>query len=166
MVCVRRLVAAVSSSAVLALAAPAHAQGDPPPHDHSQMTMPMDSGWTFQQDGILFVVLNRQGSDRGGTELVAPNWWMGMASREIALTVGGVRDLVDWRGFVGGVGADVTVYGVPDALQPTYGAHPLSFHLFLRLRPPAGAMGRMWNMRMSQPMAGHDTSMPMSHKMP
>src|SRR5207248_6273334 len=42
----------------------------------------------------------------------------------IALTVGGVRDLLDWRGFEGGVGADVTVYGVPDALQPTYGAHP------------------------------------------
>ena len=27
-----------------------------------------------------------------------------------------------------------------------------------RLRPPAGSMGRMWNMRMSQPMAGHQMS--------
>ena len=31
----------------------------------------------------------------------------------------------------------------------------MSFHVFFRLRPPAGAMGRMWNMRMAQPMAGH-----------
>jgi hypothetical protein len=71
-----------------------------------------------------------------------------------AFTVGGVRDL-DWRSFQGGLGADVTVYGVPDALQPMYSAHPVSFHVFFRLRPPAGSMGRMWNMRMSQPMAGH-----------
>jgi len=69
-------------------------------------------------------------------------------------TVGGVRDILAWRGFEGGLGADVTFYGVPDALQPSYSAHPVSFHLFFRLRPP-GSMGRMWNMRMSQPMAGH-----------
>jgi hypothetical protein len=36
-----------------------------------------------------------------------------------------------------------------------YASHPVSFHVFFRLRPPADAMGRMWNMRMSQPMAGH-----------
>jgi len=40
-------------------------------------------------------------------------------------------------------------------LQPSYGTHPVSFHVFFRLRPPAGAMGRMWNMRMTQPLAGH-----------
>jgi hypothetical protein len=72
-----------------------------------------------------------------------------------AFTLGGVRDVLSWRGFEGGLGADVTVYGVPAALQPMYSSHPVSFHVFFRLRPPAGAMGRMWNMRMSQPMAGH-----------
>ena len=72
-----------------------------------------------------------------------------------AFTAGGVRDLFKARGFEGGLGADVTFYGVPDALRPLYSPHPVSFHLFFRLRPPAGAMGRMWNMRMSQPMAGH-----------
>ena len=40
-------------------------------------------------------------------------------------------------GFDGGIGADVTVYGVPDALQPIYSAAPVSFHVFFRLRPPA-----------------------------
>ncbi len=69
-----------------------------------------------------------------------------------ALTLGAARDVWQWRGFEGGIGADATIYGVPDALQPAYSARPVSFHLFFRLRPPAGHMGRMWNMRMSQPM--------------
>ena len=72
-----------------------------------------------------------------------------------AFTVGGVRDVFTAHGFEGGIGADVSFYGVPEALAPMYSAHPVSFHIFFRLRPPAGSMGRMWNMRMSQPMAGH-----------
>jgi hypothetical protein len=73
----------------------------------------------------------------------------------LAFTVGGVHDVLQLAGFEGGVGADITFYGVPDSLQAAYGAHPVSCHVFFRLRPPAGSMGRMWNMRMSQPMAGH-----------
>jgi hypothetical protein len=80
----------------------------------------------------------------------------------LAFTLGGVRDIVAWRGFEGGVGADVTFYGVPAALEPAYTAHPISFHVFFRLRPPA-PMGRMWNMRMAQPPASH--AMPMAHEM-
>jgi hypothetical protein len=80
-----------------------------------------------------------------------------------ALTVGGVRDLGQWRGFEGGFGAGVTLYAVPEALKATHGRHPVSFQLFFRLRPPAGSNGRMWNMRMSQPMAGHE--MLMDHEM-
>jgi hypothetical protein len=72
-----------------------------------------------------------------------------------AFTLGGVHDVLQFAGFEGGIGADITFYRVPDPLQPAYGAHPVSFHLFFRLRPPAGSMGRMWNMRMSQPMASH-----------
>ena len=81
----------------------------------------------------------------------------------LAFTAGGVRDVGSWRGFEGGIGADVTFYGVPAALQPIYSNHPISFHVFFRLRPPAGSMGRMWNMRMSQPTAGH--SMASNHEM-
>ncbi|MGH9140931.1 MAG: hypothetical protein ACRD2I_07300 [Vicinamibacterales bacterium] len=69
-----------------------------------------------------------------------------------ALTLGTVRDVARWRSFEIGVGGDVTGYRVPDTLQPSYGSHPTSFHLFLRVRPPAGHMGRMWNMRMTRPM--------------
>src|SRR5262249_19237065 len=32
------------------------------------------------------------------------------------LTLGAVRDVLTWRGFEGGFGADITAYGVPDAL--------------------------------------------------
>ncbi len=78
-----------------------------------------------------------------------------------AFTVGGVRDFLRRHGFEGGLGASVTLYAVPDALNVTHGDRPVSFHVFFRLRPPAGSMGRMWNMRMSQPMVGH--SMQMKH---
>jgi hypothetical protein len=72
-----------------------------------------------------------------------------------AVTIGGVRDLLRWRGAEGGLGAAVTLYGVPESLRVSYGAHPVSFQLFFRIRPPASGAGRMWNMRMSQPMLGH-----------
>jgi hypothetical protein len=74
----------------------------------------------------------------------------------LAFTAGAVREVFVWRGFEGGFGGDVTFYGVPEALRAAYSDHPVSFHVFFRLRPPAGAMGRMWNMRMSQPMGGND----------
>lgn len=74
-----------------------------------------------------------------------------------AFTGGGVRDVVSWRGFQGAVGAELTVYAVPEVLRGTHGDHPVSFQLFFRLHPPA-PMGRMWNMRMSQPPTGHDMS--------
>ena len=73
-----------------------------------------------------------------------------------AFTIGGVREILAWRGFEGGLGGDVSFYGVPDSLQSAYSSRPVSFHIYFRLRPPAGAMGRMWNMRMSRPMAGHE----------
>ncbi|HKW00012.1 MAG TPA: hypothetical protein VJN96_09305 [Vicinamibacterales bacterium] len=67
-----------------------------------------------------------------------------------ALALGAARNLVTWRGFEGAVGGQVTFYGVPEDLRPTYGDHPISFQAFFRLRLPSGSMGRMWNMRMSQ----------------
>ena len=78
-----------------------------------------------------------------------------------AFTVGGVRDVVRSRGFEGGLGGSVAFYSVPDSLKATHGDHPVSFQIFFRLRPPAGSMGRMWNMRMSQPMSGHAMTMAM-----
>lgn len=93
----------------------------------------------------------------------------------LALTLGGVRDVWRDRGFELGIGGDVTFYGVPEVLGTGrgfcgttscvlgagYGSSPVSFRIFVRLRPPA-PMGRMWNMRMSQPMLGHS----MEHRSP
>jgi hypothetical protein len=66
------------------------------------------------------------------------------------LTVGGLRQLLDVRGFALGLGADVAFYGVPPLLEFTHGRRPVSFHVFLRLQPPARG-GRMWNMTMGKP---------------
>src|SRR2546426_9150941 len=49
---------------------------------HEHMNMAMNTGWQFMQDSIVFAEFNHQGSPRGGNELVVPNWWMGMASRD------------------------------------------------------------------------------------
>jgi hypothetical protein len=72
-----------------------------------------------------------------------------------AFTAGAARDLVNWHGAEGAVGVQLTLHATPRSLRTTYGEHPASFQIFFRLRPPVGAMGRMWNMRMSQPVAGH-----------
>ncbi len=90
------------------------------------------------------------------TDMVPPT--VAAAARKdplAAFTFGGVHDIADRGGFETGLGAAVTFYAVPDALTPAYGSHPVSFQIYFRIRPPAGTMGRMWNMRMSQPMAGH-----------
>jgi hypothetical protein len=57
-----------------------------------------------------------------------------------AYTFGGERDLVQNRAWQLGLGADVTVYSKPAALDAAYGNYPVSFQIFLRVRPglPAG----------------------------
>jgi hypothetical protein len=57
-----------------------------------------------------------------------------------AYTVGGVRDLVHDRIAQIGLGADVTFYSKPSALDPFYGTNPISFSIFLRFRPGASEM--------------------------
>src|SRR4029450_6309430 len=49
---------------------------------HLHMDMPMETGWQFMRGGIVFLNFNHQGGPRGGNELVVPNWWMSMASRD------------------------------------------------------------------------------------
>jgi hypothetical protein len=52
-----------------------------------------------------------------------------------AYTFGGVRNLVQNRTWQLGLGADVTVYSKPALLDAAYGEHPVSFQVFLRVRP-------------------------------
>lgn len=67
-----------------------------------------------------------------------------------AFTGGFVRDFVRTTRFELGVGGDVTFYSVPARLHATHDKHPVSFHLFVRLRPRP-SMGRMWDMTMTRP---------------
>ena len=52
-----------------------------------------------------------------------------------AYTFGGVRDLVQNRAWQFGLGADVTLYSKPALLDASYGDRPVSFQVFLRMRP-------------------------------
>ena len=52
-----------------------------------------------------------------------------------AYTFGGGRDLLHNHKEQVGLGADVTFYSKPPVLNPAYGDSPVSFHVFLRVRP-------------------------------
>jgi len=83
-----------------------------------------------------------------------------------ALTVGVLRELPRWRGLDMGLGTAFTFYAVPDRLQSTYGERPVSFQVFLRIRPAPGPMGRMWNMHMIKPMRPAGVDPHAGHHMP
>jgi hypothetical protein len=50
-------------------------------------------------------------------------------------TFGEARDLVQSRMWQVAVGGDVTFYSKPQTLDPSYGKNPVSFQIFLRVRP-------------------------------
>lgn len=83
-----------------------------------------------------------------------------------ALTLGALRELRQWREMHMGLGAALTFYAVPDRLQSSYGDRPVSFQLFLRIRPTPGPMGRMWNMHMIKPMRPGEVDPHAGHHMP
>jgi hypothetical protein len=57
-----------------------------------------------------------------------------------AYTFGGVRDLKRDLPWQLGIGADVTFYSKPAALDAAYGNRPVSFQIFLRMRPAKSVM--------------------------
>jgi hypothetical protein len=52
-----------------------------------------------------------------------------------AYTFGGVRDFVHSEHWQVGLGGDITFYSKPPVLDPVYGNNPVSFHVFIRVRP-------------------------------
>ena len=64
---------------------------------------------------------------------LAPSYRIG------AYTFGGERDLVQSKLWQFAVGADLTFYSKPESLSASYGANPISFQVFLRLRPARSA---------------------------
>jgi hypothetical protein len=58
----------------------------------------------------------------------------GTVFRIAAFTGGYTRDFHLVPRLITGIGGNVTLYKVPAAIQPYYGAHPAAFYLFLRFR--------------------------------
>ncbi|MGA9473581.1 MAG: hypothetical protein WBV36_14035 [Terriglobales bacterium] len=56
-----------------------------------------------------------------------------------AYTFGGARDLVQSRLWQLALGADFTFYSKPTSLNAAYGTDPISFQIFLRVRPSLSA---------------------------
>ncbi|MEW6127316.1 MAG: c-type cytochrome [Acidobacteriota bacterium] len=52
-----------------------------------------------------------------------------------AFTFGGVRDVFASSKLRVGIGANLTLYHVPDGLKPIYGSSPKSYQIFVRFRP-------------------------------
>ncbi len=51
-----------------------------------------------------------------------------------AYTVGYTRDIGTFYNVQTGVGANVSAYGIPAAIKPYYGDHPMGFNVYLRIR--------------------------------
>jgi len=60
-----------------------------------------------------------------------------------AYTFGGARDVLANKKISVAIGSDVTFYSKPDVLDQLYGEHPVSWKLFLRLRPGKMDMNAM-----------------------
>ncbi len=56
-----------------------------------------------------------------------------------AYTVGYDRDFDFIPHVASALGAQFTIYGVPDVLRPIYGSHPVGVELFVRFRPFSGS---------------------------
>lgn len=69
-----------------------------------------------------------------------------------AFSVGATKTLLRPRSWDVAAGGMVTGYAIPAALSPFYGERPVSFQLFLRVRPPA--RHRMTDMTMTRPHTG------------
>ncbi len=90
----------------------------------------LESTLNFQEKNYLFSRLELADKDELFPEALVHPWY-----RIGAYTFGGVRDLVHERAWQFGLGADVTVYSKPAALDVAYGRYPVSFQIFLRMRP-------------------------------
>jgi hypothetical protein len=95
----------------------------------------LESTLNFQRRNYVFLRLELVDKDE-----LFPQAPVHPAYRIGAYTFGGERDLIrhdttqdhSWRL---GLGADVTVYSKPAVLDASYGNYPVSFQIFLRLRP-------------------------------
>ena len=51
-----------------------------------------------------------------------------------AYTIGYTRDMFTYHGMQTGIGANISLYGIPASLAPYYGGHPMGINVYLRVR--------------------------------
>ena len=68
-----------------------------------------------------------------------------------AYTFGGARDIWNTDKVSMAVGSDVTFYSKPSVLDQFYGTNPVSWRLYLRIRPAKMKMGQMHGMHGNMP---------------
>jgi hypothetical protein len=90
----------------------------------------LESTVNFRQRNYLFTRLELVDKDE-----LFPQAQAHPAYRIGSYTVGGTRDLIPDKLWQLGVGADVTFYSKPAALNSAYGNQPVSLQIFLRMRP-------------------------------
>jgi len=73
-----------------------------------------------------------------GESVLPPNFQEQPIARVQAYTVGYDRDIDLIPHVASAIGAQVTVYGVGENLNPAYGSHPAGVAVFLRIRPFSG----------------------------
>jgi hypothetical protein len=61
----------------------------------------------------------------------------------VAYTFGGARDIWDTKSVSMAIGSDVTFYSKPSILDRLYGDNPVSWKLFVRIRPGKMDLGSM-----------------------
>jgi hypothetical protein len=90
----------------------------------------LESTLNFRQRNYVFSRLELVDKDE-----LFPEAAIHPAYRIGAYTFGGVRDLIQNHIWQLGLGADVSFYSKPTTLDASYGNNPVSFQIFLRMRP-------------------------------
>jgi hypothetical protein len=90
----------------------------------------LESTLNFQRRNYAFSRLNLVDKDE-----LFPQAPVHPAYRIGAYTFGGARDLLHDHAWQLGLGADVTIDSKPAVLDLAYGDYPVSFQIFLRMRP-------------------------------
>jgi hypothetical protein len=94
----------------------------------------VESTWNFREKNYLFTRMELVDKDE-----LFPGAAIQPTYRVGAYTFGGDRDLIANSAWQMALGADISVYSKPSALDASYGNHPVSFQIFLRMRPGKSA---------------------------
>ena len=100
--------------------------------DHNLNSYLLESTLNFRSKNYAFARLELVDKD----ELFPDNPLL--SYRIGAYTFGGARDLLQNRLWQLALGADLTFYSKPTALNSAYGTNPVSFQIFWRVRPGSG----------------------------